>query len=161
MAWEITDILHRDVSELNVVLWSYIDIHGDEKIIGMLIDWDLAKKRKFLNVISRPGRSVSQSLTSKVAHVLKATRFRGHGHSYPLDCYATPTRSTRSLTISNRSSTSFSGCVSGSTSIQLWASPSSRIALSTSTKGTTVKMGRKAILEAMKNTVTSSAALRR
>lgn len=63
-AWKEQKTIHRDVSELNVVLWSYIDVMGVKQTIGLLIDWDLSKQAEFLALITRPGRSVSQSSDS-------------------------------------------------------------------------------------------------
>ncbi|EPS95907.1 hypothetical protein FOMPIDRAFT_100056 [Fomitopsis schrenkii] len=51
------ELLHRDVSPRNMLLFTYIDAAGRERTIGMLIDWDLAKFFKFLNWATQPTRS--------------------------------------------------------------------------------------------------------
>ncbi|EPS95075.1 hypothetical protein FOMPIDRAFT_1133199, partial [Fomitopsis schrenkii] len=56
-AWLLAQILHRDISELNIIIWCYTTINGQTLTIGLLIDWDLAKLAKYLDAISRPGRS--------------------------------------------------------------------------------------------------------
>ncbi|EPS95080.1 hypothetical protein FOMPIDRAFT_1133186, partial [Fomitopsis schrenkii] len=51
------ELLHRDVSPRNILLFTYIDAAGREHTIGMLIDWDLAEFFKLLDRATQPTRA--------------------------------------------------------------------------------------------------------
>ncbi|KZT68372.1 hypothetical protein DAEQUDRAFT_727941 [Daedalea quercina L-15889] len=56
-AWEIAEIMHRDISAANILWLPYTDADGKAQIIGILADWDLCKSKEYLERVSRPGRS--------------------------------------------------------------------------------------------------------
>lgn len=57
-AWENMELLHRDISAGNILILHYTNKNGKKRAIGMLIDWDLCKYKKFLETVLRPARSV-------------------------------------------------------------------------------------------------------
>ncbi|TFY58016.1 hypothetical protein EVJ58_g6674 [Rhodofomes roseus] len=56
-AWELKELLHRDISAGNILILRYFDKNGKMRSIGILIDWDLCKKKKYLETVLRPARS--------------------------------------------------------------------------------------------------------
>ncbi|KAI0727750.1 hypothetical protein C8Q72DRAFT_781077 [Fomitopsis betulina] len=56
-AYELKKYLHRDLSNNNILLWYYLDVNGELRVIGILNDWDLCKAAQYLDQVSRPGRS--------------------------------------------------------------------------------------------------------
>ncbi|TFY67989.1 hypothetical protein EVJ58_g1287 [Rhodofomes roseus] len=56
-AWELTKLLHRDISAGNILIYRFTDINGKLCVIGLLIDWDLCKFQCYLETVSRPARS--------------------------------------------------------------------------------------------------------
>ncbi|KAH9835418.1 uncharacterized protein C8Q71DRAFT_119192 [Rhodofomes roseus] len=56
-AWELTKLLHRDISAGNILIYRFTDINGRLCVIGLLIDWDLCKFQCYLETVSRPARS--------------------------------------------------------------------------------------------------------
>ena len=55
--------IHRDISAGNILLFYYIDVEGNLRVIGVLNDWDLCKAIDHLTKVSRPARSVSSSFS--------------------------------------------------------------------------------------------------
>ncbi|KZT68417.1 hypothetical protein DAEQUDRAFT_766409 [Daedalea quercina L-15889] len=55
-AWE-QKIMHRDISAGNILIFTFIDVNGNERTSGILNDWDLAKSTDYLDKVTRPGRS--------------------------------------------------------------------------------------------------------
>lgn len=54
-AWEKAGILHRDISDGNIIIF----ILPDGSVKGLLIDWDMSKTAQELNKgATNPGRSV-------------------------------------------------------------------------------------------------------
>ncbi|TFY61573.1 hypothetical protein EVJ58_g4427 [Rhodofomes roseus] len=56
-AWELKELLHRDISAGNILIFRYIDKNGGKQSIGILIDWDLCKDKKYLETVLRPSRA--------------------------------------------------------------------------------------------------------
>ncbi|KAH9835398.1 uncharacterized protein C8Q71DRAFT_859028 [Rhodofomes roseus] len=56
-AWELKELLHRDISAGNILILRYIDKNGKMQSIGILIDWDLCKDKKYLETVLRPSRA--------------------------------------------------------------------------------------------------------
>ncbi|KAH9835400.1 uncharacterized protein C8Q71DRAFT_908540 [Rhodofomes roseus] len=56
-AWELNELLHRDISAGNILIFRYIDKNGGKQSIGILIDWDLCKDKKYLESVLRPSRA--------------------------------------------------------------------------------------------------------
>lgn len=57
-AWELKQLLHRDVSAGNILILRYTNKNGRKRAIGVLIDWDLCKSKEYLETVLRPGRTV-------------------------------------------------------------------------------------------------------
>ncbi|KAH9932241.1 uncharacterized protein B0H18DRAFT_51524 [Fomitopsis serialis] len=93
------NIMHRDVSERNILLFSYRTIKGKIRVIGLLIDWDLCKHKDYLDTAMSPGRSgtwpfmsarllrdpgkmheVADDLES-IVHILRLTCLRFYKHN--------------------------------------------------------------------------------
>ncbi|KAH8100115.1 hypothetical protein BXZ70DRAFT_1008623 [Cristinia sonorae] len=55
-AWEATEVLHRDISDGNIII--YFDFTEPSQVTeGLLIDWDLSKYRNELGRVSQQNRS--------------------------------------------------------------------------------------------------------
>ncbi|KAI0070371.1 hypothetical protein K474DRAFT_818883 [Panus rudis PR-1116 ss-1] len=99
-AWERAQILHRDISQNNIIISIKQDTSGRKLATGLLIDWDLAKSLDQLNEgtwaflsaarLTYPGKpwEVADDLESFV-HLVNWNALRYHQHNIRRDQMAT------------------------------------------------------------------------
>ena len=90
-AWKHAQVLHRDISAHNILIYRYRDASGILRVAGMLIDWGLCKLMK--DLVKPPSR-LSRSVSEKPLRRATMTQFLAAGNlAVHICCFARLPRS--------------------------------------------------------------------